>query len=133
MNENHDNSQWPPPPDFGPNNDTQAPGLETSARLLTGSVRGDAASGIALSVISFTLLIFALINPLAASVLPPPTRFPIGLRLLIGWSFASVVQYAAWRLFLSYNFQVVSNSILLTAFPTAVIWLSLSLLAWMFG
>ena len=133
MNENYDNSQWPPPPNFGPGDDTHSSGLKPLARLLTGSTRGDTGFGIALSVTLFTLLIFTLTNPFTASVLPPPTKFPIGLRLLTGWFFASGVQYAAWKLFLAHDFQVVCNSIILTAFPTATIWLSLSLLAWMFG
>ena len=132
-NENYDNSQWPPPPNFGPDDDTHSSRLEPLARLLTGSTRGDAAFGITLSVTLFMLLIFTLTNPFAASVLPPPTKFPIGLRLLTGWLFASVVQYAAWNLFRAHDFRVICNNIILTAFPTAVIWLSLSLLAWMFG
>ena len=133
MNQKHDNSQWPPPPDFGPNADVQTLGLMTPARLMTGSAWGDAAFGIVLSVVLFTLLLFALVNPLTALVLPLATKVPIGLRLLGGWALAGVVQYAVWRLCLLYDFQAVGNSILLTALPTALIWLSLSSLAWAFG
>lgn len=133
MNEKHDCSQWPPPPDYGFGNDMQVSEPEIPARLLTGSVRSDAALGIAFSLITFTVLIFALVNPLATSVLPPPSKFPVGLRLLIGWFFASVTQFAAWKLFLAGNFQVIHKHIVLTALPMAVVWLLLSLMAWAFG
>jgi len=132
MSHKYDSSQWPPPPDFGFDN-REAPRNETPVKLLTGSEISDTALGVAASVCSFTLLIFVFVNPFVTLVFPPPQHFSFGLRLLTGCFLANAGQYMMWKLLRSRNFHVVGNNLALAAFPTSIMWLSLSLLMWAFG
>lgn len=134
-NEPHDSTQWPPPVRV-PNKSEQGLHQKKKAKLITGTIWADALLGSAESLPLFTLLTFIIANPLMWQVAPNvvPQYWSTHLRLLIGWSLASVVQLLGGIFFWRQGYEAFSRSMIWTTILVASFWLLVILIAWrLFG
>lgn len=83
--------------------------------------------------ILFSLLTLLFFNSWAASLFPSEKSFPSGVRLLLGWSIASLSSYSFWRLLARRHLMDLGKGWICSCAVSAVIWLTVIAVACMYA